>query len=75
MVILKFSKVVFFPYEEDLCVQCMHIRLYADEPVMVEATESWLDKSEGLEEWDNEKRASRETVKKKDDGGGVQKDE
>ncbi len=27
-----FSKVEFFSYEEGLCVQCMHIGAYDDEP-------------------------------------------
>ena len=27
-----FSKVEFFPYDEGLCVQCMHIGSYDDEP-------------------------------------------
>ncbi len=30
-----FSKVEFFPYEEGLCVQCMHIGSYDDEPESV----------------------------------------
>ena len=32
-----FSKVEFFTYEEGLCVQCMHIGSYDDEPATVEA--------------------------------------
>ena len=31
-----FSKVEFFPYEEGVCVQCMHIGPYDDEPVTVD---------------------------------------
>lgn len=31
-----FSKVTFFPYTEGLCVQCMHIGAYDDEPETVE---------------------------------------
>lgn len=30
-----FSKVEFFPYDEGICVQCMHIGSYDDEPVTV----------------------------------------
>ena len=33
---MDFSKVEFFRYEEGLCVQCMHIGSYDDEPVTVE---------------------------------------
>ncbi len=32
-----FSKVEFFTYDEGLCVQCMHIGSYDDEPATVEA--------------------------------------
>ena len=32
-----FSKAEFFSYEEGLCVQCMHIGAYDDEPVTVDA--------------------------------------
>ena len=32
-----FSKAEFFTYDEGLCVQCMHIGSYDDEPVTVEA--------------------------------------
>lgn len=32
-----FSKVEFFTYEEGLCVQCMHIGPYDDEPATIEA--------------------------------------
>ena len=31
------SKVEFFSYDEGLCVQCMHVGAYDDEPVTVEA--------------------------------------
>ena len=31
-----FSKVEFFPYDEGLCVQCMHIGSYDDEPATVD---------------------------------------
>ena len=32
-----FSRVEFFPWEEGLCVQCMHLGLYDDEPATVTA--------------------------------------
>ena len=32
-----FSKVEFFRYDEGLCVQCMHLGSYDDEPVTIEA--------------------------------------
>lgn len=34
-----FSKVEFFPYDEGLCVQCMHIGPYDNEPATVNAME------------------------------------
>lgn len=34
-----FSKVEFFTYEEGLCVQCMHIGSYDNEPATIEAME------------------------------------
>ena len=34
---VDFSKVEFFTYEEGICVQCMHIGSYDDEPATVEA--------------------------------------
>ena len=34
---LDLSKVEFFPYDEGLCVQCMHIGSYDDEPKTIEA--------------------------------------
>lgn len=36
-----FSKVEFFSWEEGLCVQCMHIGLYDDEPATVAAMEKF----------------------------------
>ena len=38
-----FSKVEFISYEEDLCVQCMHIGLYDDEPVTVDAMHRYME--------------------------------
>ena len=37
-----FSKVCFFSYEEGLCVQCMHIGRYDDEPATLEKMEAFL---------------------------------
>ena len=36
-----FSQVEFFPWEEGLCVQCMHIGPYDDEPATVAAMEEY----------------------------------
>ena len=40
-----FSKVEFFTYDEGLCVQCMHIGPYDDEPITVEKMHRYLDKN------------------------------
>jgi hypothetical protein len=45
---LDFSKVEFFPYEEGLCVQCMHIGSYDEEPVTVALMHQFMS-SEGYE--------------------------
>ena len=34
---MDFSQVEFFPYDEGLCVQCMHIGSYDDEPATIKA--------------------------------------
>ena len=39
-----FSKVEFFTYDEGLCVQCMHIGPYNDEPITVEAMHEYMIK-------------------------------
>ena len=39
-----FSKVEFFTYDEGLCVQCMHIGPYDDEPVTVDAMHEFMEK-------------------------------
>ena len=39
-----FSKVEFFTYDEDLCVQCMHVGAYDDEPATVEAMHRFMEK-------------------------------
>lgn len=36
-----FSKVEFFPYDEGLCVQCMHLGSYDDEPATIQAMEEF----------------------------------
>ena len=38
-----FSRVEFFTYEEGLCVQCMHIGPYDDEPVTIEAMDVFTE--------------------------------
>lgn len=38
-----FSKVGFFTYEEGLCVQCMHIGAYDDEPETVRLMHSYME--------------------------------
>lgn len=46
---MDFSRVEFFRYEEGLCVQCMHIGPYDDEPATVAAMEGYA-KAQGYEE-------------------------
>ena len=41
-----FSKVEFFTYEEGVCVQCMHIGAYDDEPDTIKMMQEFID-SEG----------------------------
>ena len=38
-----FSKVEFFPWEEGLCIQCMHLGPYDDEPATVAAMEEYAE--------------------------------
>ena len=38
-----FSKVEFFTYDEGLCVQCMHIGTYDDEPATVELMHKFME--------------------------------
>ena len=40
---LDFSKVEFFTYDEGLCVQCMHVGAYDDEPATVEAMHGFME--------------------------------
>lgn len=44
-----FSKVEFFTWEEGLCVQCMHVGPYDDEPATVAAMEEYA-RAQGYEE-------------------------
>ena len=39
---MDFSSVEFFPYEEGLCVQCMHVGSYDEEPATVETMNQYL---------------------------------
>lgn len=39
----NFSKVEFFTYDEGLCVQCMHIGAYDDEPATVESMHRFME--------------------------------
>ena len=43
-----FSKVEFFPYDEGMCVQCMHIGSYDDEPTTVDLMHDYM-KANGYE--------------------------
>ncbi|MBQ5541900.1 MAG: GyrI-like domain-containing protein [Erysipelotrichales bacterium] len=54
-----FSKVEFFPYEEGLCVQCMHIGPYDDEPGTVERMHAYMEQN-GYELDISEKRRHHE---------------
>lgn len=38
-----FSKVEFFTYDEGLCVQCMHVGAYDDEPATVDAMHRFIE--------------------------------
>lgn len=40
---MDFSKVEFFTYDEGLCVQCMHVGPYDDEPATVEKMHEFMD--------------------------------
>ena len=45
---MDFSQVDFFHYDEGLCVQCIHIGPYDDEPATIKAMEEYA-KSQGYE--------------------------
>ena len=56
---MDFSKVEFFHYEEGLCVQCLHLGSYDDEPATVEAMHR-LAEREGYQLDINEERMHHE---------------
>lgn len=56
---MDFSKVEFFTYEEGLCVQCMHIGPYDNEPETVALMHNYI-KEEGYELDINDKRLHHE---------------
>ncbi|MBF0846204.1 GyrI-like domain-containing protein, partial [Streptococcus danieliae] len=41
---INYSKVEFFTYDEGLCVQCMHIGPYDDEPATVSKMHEYIEK-------------------------------
>ena len=56
---MNFSKVEFFTYEEGLCVQCMHIGTYDNEPETVALMHNYI-KEEGYELDINDERLHHE---------------
>ena len=40
---MDFSKVEYFTYDEGLCVQCMHIGSYDDEPATVSMMHAYME--------------------------------
>ena len=56
---MDFSKVEFFTYEEGLCVQCMHIGPYDNEPITIELMDEYA-KANGFEIDINDKRYHHE---------------
>ena len=42
---MDFSKVEFFTYDEGLCVQCMHIGSYDDEPASVAVMDRYVQEN------------------------------
>ena len=54
-----FSKAEFFTYDEGLCVQCMHIGPYDDEPATVEKMHEFMEQ-EGYELDISDKRLHHE---------------
>jgi hypothetical protein len=40
---MDFSKVEYFTYDEGLCVQCMHIGSYDDEPATVSTMHAYME--------------------------------
>ena len=56
---MDFSKAEFFTYEEGLCVQCMHIGPYDNEPITIELMDEYA-KANGFEIDINDKRYHHE---------------
>lgn len=54
-----FSKVEFFTYSEGLCVQCMHIGAYDDEPVTIQRMNDYIERNGYISDI-NEKRHHHE---------------
>lgn len=56
---MDFSKVAYFTYQEELCVQCMHIGSYDDEPATIQKMKAFLEE-QGYAEDLSEKRLHHE---------------
>ncbi len=56
---MDFSKVTYFTYQEGLCVQCMHIGSYDDEPATIQKMKAFLEE-QGYAENLSEKRLHHE---------------
>lgn len=56
---MDFSKVTYFTYQEGLCVQCMHIGSYDDEPATIQKMKAFLEE-QGYAEDLSEKRLHHE---------------
>lgn len=56
---MNFSKVTYFTYQEGLCVQCMHIGSYDDEPATIQKMKAFLEE-QGYAEDLSEKRLHHE---------------
>lgn len=56
---MDFSKVTYFTYQEGLCVQCMHIGSYDDEPAAIQKMKAFLEE-QGYAENLSEKRLHHE---------------
>lgn len=56
---MDFSKVAYFTYQEGLCVQCMHIGSYDDEPATIQKMKAFLEE-QGYAEDLSEKRLHHE---------------
>lgn len=56
---MDFSKVTYFTYQEGLCVQCMHIGSYDDEPATIQKMKAFFEE-QGYAEDLSEKRLHHE---------------